>query len=121
MIRAFVILVAAVLCQLPSVSPAKAQVLEWTMRNDHVYTVYVKFFSMNRRGHEWPGNGNTYVYSDGYPKTVRLSCRSGEKICFGGFTSSRQTWWGVGEFGNKGCQSCCRTCGEYYSATDVLN
>ena len=121
MIRALIILVAAVLVQLPTPSKVDAQVLEWTIRNNSYDTIYVKFFSKSRRGHEWPGGGDTYVYSDGYPKTVRLACRRGEKICFGGFTASRRTWWGVGEYGDRGCRSCCRTCGEYYSSTDVLN
>lgn len=121
MIRTFIIFAALIIANMMPPAAAKADTLEWTMRNDYPYIVYVRFFSKTYSNRAWPGGDESYIFDDGRNKTVRLSCRSGEKICFGGFTKSRRTYWGVGEYGSKGCKSCCRYCGEYYSTTDVLN
>ncbi|MEM6620135.1 MAG: hypothetical protein AAF761_08300 [Pseudomonadota bacterium] len=120
MIRALVYGLVVALTGILPPAAAKAETLEWTLRNNYPYIIYVKFYSKDR-GHVWPSRSRSYIFNDGNSKTVRLSCRRGEKICFGGFTKSRRTYWGVGEQGNKGCRSCCRYCGQYYSATDVLN
>lgn len=106
----------------PSVMPKQAQAeeLEWTLRNEHGATVYVLFFSKTRN-HVWPGGGNTYVFNDRGTHTQRLACRRGETICFGGFNADRSLFWGVGAAGTKGCTTCCRVCGEFYTDVDVLN
>ena len=120
MIRLFLALFLISLFQTVAPSHGKAEELEWTLRNEHGSTVYVMFFSKTR-SHNWPGKGNTYVFNDAKNHTQRLSCRRGETICFGGFNAQRSLFWGVGEAGTKGCQTCCRVCGEYYTDVDVLN
>lgn len=103
---------------LTSVS-AGADTLSWSLRNDHPYTVYVRFFSkeFNRA---WPGGENSYVFDDGRDRRVTLACNTGERICFGGFTKSRRAIWGVGEYGTESCEACCRICGDSYNTTDVF-
>lgn len=121
MIRNLFIFIALIVAHLAPPAPAKADVLEWTMRNDYPYTIYVRFFSKTYNNRAWPGGNDSYIFNDGFDKTVRLACEPGEYICFGGFTQSRQSYWGVGEYGNQGCSTCCRYCGEFYNTTDVLN
>ena len=120
MIRLVITLFLVSLISAAVPSKGHAEELEWTLRNEHGSTVYVLFFSKNRQ-HSWPGNGNTYVFNDAKNHTQRLSCRRGEVICFGGFDAARSLFWGVGEAGTQGCDTCCRTCGEYYTDVDVLN
>lgn len=120
MIRLVLILLFACFFQVFISTASEAEELEWTLRNEHGGTVYVLFFS-KMRSHVWPGGGNTYVFSDAKNHTQHLSCRRGETICFGGFNAERSLFWGVGEAGTKGCQTCCRVCGEYYTDVDVLN
>jgi hypothetical protein len=121
MIRLF--LAAFVLSLLQSLVPqqAKADTLEWTLRNEYSYIVYIRFFSQTYNNRVWPGGEDTYIYDDSSDHRVTLACERGEKICFGGFNANRDLFWGLGEFGKKRCTTCCRTCGEYYSDVDVLN
>ena len=69
-------------------SQGKAEVLEWTLRNEHGGTVYVKFFSKTLNN-VWPAGGNAYVIGDAKNHTQPLSWRRGEQICFGGFNADR--------------------------------
>lgn len=106
---------------LPFMAPqAEADTLVWRMKSDHQYIVYVKFFSQ-RYERAWPGGGESYVFDDSRTHTLRLECESGEKICFGAFTKHESSVWGIGKYGDEGCQKCCRTCGSYYETIDVLN
>lgn len=120
MLRLIILAVTASLV-LPLTAPqSRADTLSWELRNDHPYTVYVRFFSRTF-DRAWPGGEDTYIFDDGRDKLVTLACEPGEQICFGGFTKSRQSIWGVGEFGDGSCESCCRTCGGSYNTTDVFN
>jgi hypothetical protein len=69
------------------------------------------FHSKNRKA-AWPGNGNAYVIHAFGTQELRLRCNPGEKICYGATVEGRNdTYWGVGPYGDKGCERCCITCG----------
>ena len=101
-------------------APAKADGLDWTVGNSTGGRLWIRFFSQ-WRDHVWPGGRDFYYVDPGQQSTVRMTCQTGEKICFGAINNNRSLYWGVGEFGRKGCQSCCRTCGEFYSNVTNLN
>lgn len=119
MIRLILALVFTVVSSPFISTQASADVLEWRMSSDYQYIVYVRFFSQ-RYNRAWPGGNQSYVLDDSDTHLMRLECETGEKICFGGFTKSERTTWGVGPYGKGGCDSCCRTCGDWYDAVDSL-
>ncbi len=100
----------------------RAETLTWEFRSEHPKVVSVELYSHSRRGHVWPGNNKIYVLDDYSNKTISISCRSGEKICYGAWVKNRSsTYWGVG-YGNKnGCKSCCYTCDGGSTKLIVLN
>src|SRR5262249_10933260 len=93
---------------------AQAQdgVITFTFTNDSSHIIFMKMFSQNRRW-IWPDGSSHYVLDDNQPKSARLACNVGEKICFGGAwtANDRPVYWGVGYRGNKECQGCCLICG----------
>ncbi|MCP5087810.1 MAG: hypothetical protein GY952_13535 [Rhodobacteraceae bacterium] len=98
---------------------AKADVLEWRMRSERQYVVYVSFFAVNSN-RAWPGGDQAYVLKDSDNHLFRLECRTGEKICMGASTKHEGSIWGVGPYGDGGCEDCCRSCGNRYTGVDVL-
>jgi hypothetical protein len=94
--------------------PAQAQngVVTFTFINNGRYIILMKMFSANRRW-VWPSPSTHYVLDDEEPRSAKLACNVGEKICFGGSyrENDRPVYWGVGYLGNKGCQGCCLICG----------
>ncbi len=100
---------------------ASAGTLDWRIKSEYRYIVYVRFFS-DKYNRSWPGGDEAYVLKDSNNHLMRLSCESGEKICFGGFTDNESgSEWGVGRYGDSGCEKCCRTCGSTYGGIDVLH
>lgn len=72
--------------------------------------IYLRFFSQNRNW-VWPGGSNVFVLlPDGVQRYVRLRCKRGEKICYGGQTQSGSKFYGVGINGNFSCAACCYFC-----------
>ena len=121
MIRTLLAMMIVLLGSPFSSSPANADVLEWRMKSDYRFIVYVRFFS-NKYERAWPGGDESYVLDDSDRRLMRLSCEQGEKICFGAFTKNQSgPYWGVGRYGDEGCEKCCRTCGFTYDGIDVLN
>lgn len=93
-----------------SVSPALAADVTFMMRNDHPNAVEVELYSQDRN-HIWPGNGEVYYLDDGETKSIALSCKSGEKICYGAWVSGeKETYWGTGPDNGETCTDCCYTC-----------
>jgi hypothetical protein len=85
------------------------------LTNKADYVIMVKFFSQTRNW-QWPAPGKHYNLDDSEQHEFRLSCQSGEKICYGGSeTASDKTHWGVGYKGDKACAGCCITCGGTHS------
>ena len=95
-------------------TPASADDVTIHVKSSYPYIVYLEFYSTIRNA-AWPGGTLAYKLDDYETKRVTLSCRSGEKICYGAWTSDRRTTWGVGRGGGgtcRGIRACCFTCGE---------
>lgn len=84
----------------------------WQVKSNYQFRVQIAFYS-RERNHEWPGNGQAWDLNDYNNHTYTLSCRRGEKICFGAWvTGNANKFWGVGFGGKQGCSTCCFHCGE---------
>jgi hypothetical protein len=84
----------------------------WQVKSNYQYRVQIAFYS-RERNHEWPGNGQAWDLNDYNNHSYTLSCRRGEKICFGAWvTGNANKYWGVGFGGKQGCSTCCFYCGE---------
>jgi hypothetical protein len=101
-------------------APVRAQdgVVSFRFTNNAAYTVYVKMFAQSRSW-VWPSGSTSYILDDRTERTARLSCRVGEKICFGASYRGDDTpiFWGVGLRGTRPCTDCCLRCGTF--AADV--
>ncbi len=93
-------------------TPAKADQMTWTLTSKYQYKVQVAFYSKSRN-HLWPDNNEAWNLNDYAPHRFTLSCKAGEKICYGAWaTGDSSTYWGVGYGGKQGCSTCCAICGE---------
>ncbi|GEP06130.1 hypothetical protein [Methylobacterium oxalidis] len=91
----------------------KGNSVTFKIASNDVKSIRLKFFSQ-QRNHVWPGSNQSYTIgaSDSDYKTYNLSCRKGEKICFGAFRDDDENVaWGSGRYDKMGCQDCCTTCG----------
>ncbi len=112
--------VAAVLL-IASVAAGFADSLTWQIRSEHPNAVAVEFYSQERN-YSWPGGSKVYIIKDWDTHTYRLSCHSGEKICYGAWVRGRKsTYWGVGQNNRNRCTTCCYTCGGGTTNIKVLN
>lgn len=102
---------AAVLVLLTAMTAAaQAETLTFRMQSFYPYTVHFELYSQTRN-HVWPGGDQVYVLDDSAQHDSRISCMSGEKICFGAWSSGdSSTYWGVGRGDHDGCTSCCAYC-----------
>lgn len=84
----------------------------WRVRSDYRYTVSLAFFSQDRRGHYWPGNDQAWILNDSRVHEYHISCRTGERICYGAWPKGnpRKSYWGVGFGGQQRCSRCCQLC-----------
>lgn len=90
--------------------PTTTETLTWTFTNHYPRTVLLEFYSQNRDA-AWPGGSRGYVLDDRSPRTYSLSCRTGEKICYGAWVErDPSTYWGAGMADEHGCSNCCRIC-----------
>ena len=115
-------LLALCCLSLTALSPNSAQAdsMTWKLRSFDKNAVDVTFYSRNRKA-VWPGNGQVYVMRDYEVKTFKLSCISGEQICYGAWQrGNAKKYWGVGQGGKAGCKSCCYTCKDG-AVTNVFN
>lgn len=101
----------AILIGTLTVSVAQAETLTFLMRNNYGDDVSVEFYSKSR-SHVWPGNGQIYPLDTRGSHRYKLSCQSGEQICYGGWLAGDRNgiYWGVGPGGKAGCDTCCYTC-----------
>jgi len=111
---------ATVLMALPG--SVSAETLLWKFRSEHPKIVDVELYSDTRRNHVWPGNDRIYVLDDYSTKTINITCRRGEKICYGAWVRNRTgTYWGVGYKNRNSCKRCCYTCDGGQTKVIVLN
>lgn len=101
---------------------AEAGSLLWRFESKHPNVVNVELYSDTRRGHVWPGNNRVYVLDDYSVKTINISCRNGEKVCYGAWVKNRSNlYWGVGYKNRNRCSNCCYTCNGGQTRVIVLN
>ena len=101
---------------------ASAETLHWRFQSNHPKIVDVELYSDSRRGHVWPGSNKIYVLDDYSTKTISISCRYGESICYGAWVRNRNNlYWGVGFKNRNRCSNCCYTCDGGQTRVIVLN
>jgi hypothetical protein len=107
---------------LAATGSASADTLLWRFESKHPNVVSVKLYSDSRRGHVWPNSSEVYVLDDYSVKTINISCRSGEKVCYGAWVRNRSNlYWGVGYENRNRCSNCCYTCNGGQTRVIVLN
>ena len=95
---------------LPTIAGAQGSSVTFHMKSNHPNKVQVEFYAQSRN-HAWPGGSKAYNLDDSEVHAFKLSCRSGEKICYGAWVSGNQKrYWGVGLNDKQRCSSCCTTC-----------
>ena len=95
----------------PTHAAADEQIV--SVKSNAEYKVHLKFFSQDYN-RTWPGpdSSTVWVLADYARHTYNLSCRTGEKICYGAWVAGdRSEYWGVGASNRNSCTSCCFTCG----------
>lgn len=101
--------------------PAQAQSeMTFQVRSNHPNKVQIKFYSQDRKGHQWPNSTNAYNLDDSQVHSYRIGCLGGEKVCYGAWvTGNSNTYWGVGYNNSQRCSNCCYTCSG--GTTQVIN
>lgn len=90
--------------------PTTTETLSWTFTSNHPSIVQLEFYSQSRNA-AWPGGGMAYEIDDWKAHTYHLTCRTGEKICYGAWVKNdSSTYWGAGMDDEFGCSNCCRIC-----------
>ena len=103
---------------LPQVNVTPREVT-WRIINNSGLVIAVQFFSQNQFGHAWPGSNMSWPMATGQTSDYKLTCETGEKICFGISAPFRAKSWGVGGSGTQGCDACCYTCDGALHAVDL--
>jgi hypothetical protein len=80
------------------------------IQSDTKYIVRVALFSA-KRNKSWPSSGEYWEIVDSKPKTYKVACEVGEKICYGAWYQHLSAEWGVGHKNRYECKDCCITCG----------
>ena len=101
------------------VTIAEAARVTFFVRDSHPNAVELELYSQNRR-HVWPGGKEVYSLGDGETKDIPISCRRGEKICYGAWVAGEEgIFWGTGVDNSHRCSDCCYTCNG--GATEEIN
>ncbi len=84
----------------------------WKFRSDHSNIVDVELYSQDA-DHVWPGGDKVYSLNDDKVRDIAISCRDGEKICYGAWVRGQaSTYWGTGPQNKRRCDDCCSVCGD---------
>ncbi len=98
---------------------ASANSMTWHVRSESPRTVHLQFYSNT---HVWPSSSRVYVIDDYATHDYKLSCSTGEKVCYGAWVKNNSaSYWGSGYDGEQACDSCCFICGGGPLPTMVLN
>jgi hypothetical protein len=74
-------------------------------------SVNLRFFDQTDNVTVFPSPSTVFILDNGKTGTFPLSCKKGDKICFGACGSTDNSFVaGVGCDGKSGCSDCCRTC-----------
>lgn len=95
--------------------------LTWRFRNNSGGTVHVKMYA-RQRGIWWPTASTNWRMDGVGPHSFAISCRAGEKVCYGAWRSGNtDRYWGTGFQDRHGCDGCCYTCFEGQTTLYNLN
>jgi hypothetical protein len=100
---------------------AIADTITWHVRSYHRNAVHLKLYSMNR-AHQSPTT-TAYAQRDYNIHRIRISCVSGERVCFGAYVvGNANSFLGVGHDPRRACSNCCYVCrGNVVSVIHNLN
>lgn len=91
---------------------AHADTITFKFRSNAENSVGLEF-SSQMRDHQWPGNDRAYKIDDYEVHSYKLSCVSGEQICYGAWVEGDETqYWGVGMNNEEHCTDCCFVCNQ---------
>ncbi len=91
-------------------SSSHGQQLTFELINDSGRDIQVEFYSEDRN-HAWPGGNQAYNLARARDNSWTISCRRGEKICYGAWVKGNSTvYWGVGLNRKQRCETCCFIC-----------
>lgn len=99
---------------------AQSVTMTWKFKAFHKNIVDIEFYSQNRRN-TWPGGGKVWSVKNFETQNIKISCVSGERICYGAWVrGTGSSYWGVGQKQKFSCTGCCYTC-QANSSTPVIN
>jgi hypothetical protein len=103
-------LILFLLCIVP-MRAAEAASFDWRWTNRSGKLVHVQIYA-NGRNNIWPATEQHWIVpSDRKFYTNRISCKRGEKICYGAWIADQpDLYWGVGKGGQQNCSNCCFVC-----------
>lgn len=85
--------------------------LSWTVTNNCLNGENISFrYFSETRNWVWPSANQVFISTPGSNNTNRLTCNTGEKVCFGGRQPNHGYYWGVDWDHSKSCANCCFTC-----------
>jgi hypothetical protein len=98
----------ALLATAPAASAAE---MVWPFKNTTSYDVDVQFYAPDRSW-VWPQPGRVFFVRPRGKDRFRVSCRRGERVCFGAWIRGHRSgsYWGAGPDARYGCTGCCYTC-----------
>lgn len=118
-----------VVCSSVYGNPAAAADMQFQLVNDTEYPINLRFFSQGESRQVWPSKTKAFTLKvDAAAQQVKISCNDGEKICWGGWTTTQNvsgeitgaagqrstvtnlTTYGAGERGQRTCEKCCEVC-----------
>lgn len=99
---------------------AQSVTMTWKFKAFHKNIVDIQFYSQNRRN-TWPGGNKVWSVKNFETQNIRISCVSGERICYGAWVrGTGSSYWGVGQNQKYSCTGCCYTC-QANTSTPVIN
>ncbi|WP_316858116.1 hypothetical protein [uncultured Cohaesibacter sp.] len=105
----FVFWFIAIFCSLTFQTSAGS--MHWRFTKQYSGAIDIKLFPIDRPAYSWPGKGKVYTMSSPEEWYLDISCRTGEKICYGASPrNGRKIYWGVGLKNEYGCKGCCYFC-----------
>jgi len=89
----------------------KKRLLNLKVTNRMAGEVQFKLFSRANEGRQWPSTDKVWFLVGRDSLETEISCKPGEKICFGAWEAGERNYWGCGQACRSGCSGCCSTCG----------
>lgn len=109
-IRGVLLILAMALAFVSTSGVSQAQQLTFEIVNDSGRDIQIEFYSEDRN-HAWPGGNQAYNLPRAKDNSWTISCRRGEKVCYGGWVKGNSNvYWGVGLNRKQRCQTCCFIC-----------